>query len=70
MQCSELLEQQGGTIHWPDVLTHHHPLCALQLASLTHPPGSNGKYLLTKVELCPVTAKIRCTNQHCMARYG
>lgn len=65
----------GGTIHWPDVFCPtitHCVLCNQELASPTHPPGSNGKcYLLTKVQLCPVTAKIRrCTNQHCMARYG
>ena len=65
----------GGTTHWPDLFYStitHCVLCNQELASPTHPTGSNGKsYLLTKVQLFPVTAKIRrCTNQHCMAKYS
>ena len=57
----------GGTTHWPDLFyptITNCVLCNQELASLTHPTGSNGKsYLLTKVQLFPVTAKIRrCTN--------
>ena len=68
-------ETSGGTFHWPDIFCPtitHCVLCNQELASPVHPPGSNGKcYLLTKVQLRPVTAKIRmCTNQHCMAKYS
>ena len=65
----------GGTTHWPDLFyptTTHCVLCNQELSSPIHPTGSNRKsYLLTKVQLFPVTAKIRkCTNQDCMARYS
>ena len=64
-----------STSHWPNLFCPnitHCVLCNRELASPTHPPGSNGKsYLLTKTQLCSVTAKIkRCTNQQCMARYS
>ena len=65
----------GGTTHWPDLFyptTTHCVLCNQELSSPIHPTGSSRKsYLLTKVQLFPVTAKIRkCTNQDCMARYS
>lgn len=70
-----VISTPGGTTQWPDLFyptTTQCVLCNQKLASPTHPTGSNGKcYLLTKVQVFPVTAKIRrCTNQHCMARYS
>lgn len=69
-----VFEVEDSPTHWPNLFypsITNCVLCNQELASPTFPPGSNGKcYLLTKVQLRPITAKITCTNKHCLARYN